>query len=181
MCLEMMPRMVEIAIARGSLERLDDLEPLWKAMHAHHRSVAGHLTDIAPFRSDEQSWERRRAHYEGVLASPDAFVLVAERDGRPIAYAVVAVSGTHGGEREGQELLRAPRVRPLPHVHARPGSSAAVASCSRASYLRKAGRRSAATATPATQSTPPETIEPLMPTTLATAPALRFPSSGPAE
>ncbi len=109
-----MPRMAEIEIARAGLERLDDLEPLWKAMHAHHRAVAGHLDAVAPFRSDEQSWTRRRAHYERVLAAQDAFVLLAERDGRPVAYALVAVSGTEATLEVGERVAELDSLSVLP-------------------------------------------------------------------
>ena len=97
--------MAEIAIIRAGAERIDDVEPLWHAMHGHHRSVAGHLTALAPFRSDDESWVRRRAFYERLLARPDSFLLLAERDGRPVGYAAVAVGGTEAtlevGERVG--------------------------------------------------------------------------------
>ena len=75
--------MTEIAITRAGAERIDDVEPLWHAMHRHHRSVASHLAAVAPFRSDNESWVRRRAFSER-----------AEGDGRLVGYAAVAVSGT---------------------------------------------------------------------------------------
>jgi ribosomal protein S18 acetylase RimI-like enzyme len=97
--------MAEIEITRAGAERIDEVEPLWHAMHRHHRSVAGHLTDVAPFRSDGESWVRRRAFYERLLARPDSFLLLAERDGRLVGYAAVAVGGTEAtlevGERVG--------------------------------------------------------------------------------
>jgi ribosomal protein S18 acetylase RimI-like enzyme len=95
----------EIVITRAGAERIDDVEPLWHAMHGHHRSVAGHLTAIASFRSDDESWVRRRAFYERLLARPDSFFLLAGRDGRLVGYAAVAVGGTEAtlevGERVG--------------------------------------------------------------------------------
>ena len=98
--------MTEIAITRAGAERIDDVEPLWHAMHRHHRSVAGHLTAVAPFRSDDESWVRRRAFYERLLARPDSFFLLAERDGSLVGYAAVSVSGTEStlevGERVGE-------------------------------------------------------------------------------
>jgi hypothetical protein len=95
----------EIGIVRAGAERIDDVEPLWHAMHQHHRAVAGHLTAVAPFRSDNESWVRRRAFYERLLARQDSFFLLAERDGRLVGYAAVAVGGTEAslvvGERVG--------------------------------------------------------------------------------
>ncbi|TGB00985.1 GNAT family N-acetyltransferase [Streptomyces sp. MZ04] len=63
-----------------SADRLDDLEPLWKALHSHHLAVAGHLEALSPSLSPEASWINRRAKYETWLASPDAFLLAAEAD-----------------------------------------------------------------------------------------------------
>jgi ribosomal protein S18 acetylase RimI-like enzyme len=95
----------EPEITRAGAERIGDLEPLWHAMHRHHSSVAGHLAEVAPFRSDDESWVRRRAFYERLLARPDAFLLLAERDGRLVGYAAVGVGGSEAtlevGERVG--------------------------------------------------------------------------------
>jgi ribosomal protein S18 acetylase RimI-like enzyme len=84
----------EIEIARAGAERIDDVEPLWHALHRHHRSVAGHLAAVAPFRTDDESWARRRAFYERLFAKPDSFFLLAERGGRLVGYAAVSVGGT---------------------------------------------------------------------------------------
>jgi ribosomal protein S18 acetylase RimI-like enzyme len=96
----------EIAITRGGAERIDDVEPLWHAMHRHHRSVAAHLTAVAPFRSDDESWIRRRAFYERLMARPGSFFLLAEREGSFVGYAAVGVSGTEAtlevGDRVGE-------------------------------------------------------------------------------
>jgi ribosomal protein S18 acetylase RimI-like enzyme len=65
---------------------LDALEPLWIALHRHHRTVvpsAGMLVD-----DDAVSWSRRRALYRGWMATGDALVLVARRDGALVGYAV---------------------------------------------------------------------------------------------
>jgi GNAT superfamily N-acetyltransferase len=148
----------EIAITRAGAERIDDVEPLWHAMHRHHRSVA--------------------------LARPDSFFLLAERDGSLVGYAAVGVSGTEAtlevGERVGEleslsvlpvergnglggrlmdavfeelrrlgsrrspspswkerrrhALLRAARARPVSQAHDRAGSAGSVSTtCSRAS------------------------------------------------
>ena len=98
--------MTEIAITRAGAERIDDLEPLWHAMHRHHRSVAGHLTAVAPFRSDDESWVLRRAFYERLLARPDSFFLLAERDGSLVGLRRRRRVGNRGdlevGERVGE-------------------------------------------------------------------------------
>jgi ribosomal protein S18 acetylase RimI-like enzyme len=78
-------------ITEAGPERLDDLVPMWHALHAHHASLAG---EIAPMRPVEDSWRRRRAQYEGWLAGPDAVLLLAEEPSGPVAYAMVVVG--HG-------------------------------------------------------------------------------------
>jgi ribosomal protein S18 acetylase RimI-like enzyme len=75
-------------IVRGGAERIPDLEPLWHALSAHHAEVAPQL---GPTRPLADTWARRSAFYERIFAErPGAFVLVAERDGRPVGYALVS-------------------------------------------------------------------------------------------
>ena len=76
-------------LVRAGAERLDDLELLWLALTEHHAAVA---PDFGPLRSPAERWRRRRAYYEKQLAEPGAFVIIAERDGRPVGYALVAPS-----------------------------------------------------------------------------------------
>jgi ribosomal protein S18 acetylase RimI-like enzyme len=78
-------------ISEAGPERLDDLVPMWRALHAHHASLPG---EIAPMRPLEDSWRRRRAQYEGWLAGPGAVLLLAEEDSGPVGYAMVVVG--HG-------------------------------------------------------------------------------------
>ena len=106
--------MTEIGILRAGAERIDDVEPLWHAMHQHHRAVAGHLATVAPFRSDDESWVRRRAFYERLLAQPDSFFLLAERDGRPVGYAAVAVGGTEASLVVGERVASLESLSVLP-------------------------------------------------------------------
>jgi ribosomal protein S18 acetylase RimI-like enzyme len=46
-----------------------------------------------PFRPADDSWPRELRLYEEVLADPDAFCLVARRDGDPVGYAMVKIDG----------------------------------------------------------------------------------------
>jgi GNAT superfamily N-acetyltransferase len=74
---------VSIEIAVAGAERVDELEPLWLALHRHHRAVAA-----APVVADDDvSWARRRAWYLDMLAGGEDAVLIAERAGRPVGYA----------------------------------------------------------------------------------------------
>jgi ribosomal protein S18 acetylase RimI-like enzyme len=70
------------AIASG---RLDELAPLWLALHRHHQAIGSH-----PLVSDETaSWQARRAQYAAWLAADEAFILLAARQGRAVGYATV--------------------------------------------------------------------------------------------
>ena len=75
-------------ILRGDLERLDEVGPLFKAMHRHHRALG---EQVLPFRSAEEAWERRRPHYVALLESGRGHLLIAEEDGRAIGYAMVSM------------------------------------------------------------------------------------------
>lgn len=79
----------EVTIVRGGVERIPELEPLWKALHHHHAAVAPHLTGLGPQKTPDESWQVRRGLYEEWLAEPDAFVFVAEAGGEPVGYALV--------------------------------------------------------------------------------------------
>ena len=75
------------AVVVRRLERtdeLDALEPLWLALHRHHRTV---LPDRLLVADDALSWQRRRDVYRGWLESGTALALLAERDGRVVGYA----------------------------------------------------------------------------------------------
>jgi ribosomal protein S18 acetylase RimI-like enzyme len=64
---------------------LELLEPLWLHLFDHHRSVGD-----AGFPSIDrsESWPRRRRLYEQLFSEPGTFVVLAERDGTPIGYAL---------------------------------------------------------------------------------------------
>ena len=67
--------------------RVDDLEPLWRALHAHHREVSA----LPVLADDDLSWKRRRAWYERLLAGGEGFAVVARRGDAPVGYALVDV------------------------------------------------------------------------------------------
>jgi ribosomal protein S18 acetylase RimI-like enzyme len=76
---------IDIDIVAGPAE-LDALEPLWIALHRHHRTVVPSTAMLVD--DDSVSWSRRRALYRGWMATGDALVLVARRGGTPVGYAV---------------------------------------------------------------------------------------------
>lgn len=75
--------------------------------------------DLGAPRERGTSWERRRAQYEGWLAEPDSFVLLAERAGMAVGYAMVHVhdgsptwpTGERAGELETLSVLPGERSR----------------------------------------------------------------------
>ena len=76
---------IDVDIVAGSAE-LDALEPLWIALHRHHRTVVPSAAMLVD--DDSVSWSRRRALYRGWMAAGDALVLVARRSGAVVGYAV---------------------------------------------------------------------------------------------
>src|SRR6202042_3115267 len=103
-----------IVIRRGGAERISDLQPLWESLHEHHAAVAPHLQAIGPVRASQQSWEVRRALYEEWLAEPGAFVLVAEDDSRPVAYALVHMGGPEETWTTGDRVAELETLTVLP-------------------------------------------------------------------
>ena len=78
---------VEPTIVLGGVELIDDVEDLWKALHAHHQEgLPGFV-----YHSAATSWEARSDEYRRWLARPGSFVLVARAAGRPVGYALVEV------------------------------------------------------------------------------------------
>jgi ribosomal protein S18 acetylase RimI-like enzyme len=96
----------EIAIERVGGERIEELAPLYIALHEHHAAVRPQLAG-APARDAEESWRRRCRHYESWLAQPGAFALLARPldGGAAVGFAVVTVEDAYDswdcGERIG--------------------------------------------------------------------------------
>ncbi len=91
-----------VSIRRIDRSELEAVEPLWNALREHHAGVA---PDLGATRERASSWELRRAQYEGWLAEPDSFLLLAERAGVPVGYAMVHLhdgSPTWPSERSGE-------------------------------------------------------------------------------
>ena len=70
--------------------RLDDLQPVWRALYEHHTALTPHLRDReVPF---EQAWQsRREIEREWLASEPDSFVLAAQDAGGYVGYAFVRV------------------------------------------------------------------------------------------
>jgi ribosomal protein S18 acetylase RimI-like enzyme len=80
-----MPASAEIAFAGA--DDLHELEPLWRALHTHHRSVA----QVPLLADDDLSWRRRCAWYRSMLDAGEAFLLVARDGAEAVGYALVQV------------------------------------------------------------------------------------------
>jgi ribosomal protein S18 acetylase RimI-like enzyme len=85
-------------------ERIADLEPLTRSLHAHHLSVDPGIPGIPP-RDGDDWWAIRRSRYEGWLAEPDSILLVAD-DGTPslAGYALVTFHGTDDSHTTGERF-----------------------------------------------------------------------------
>ena len=74
------------SVVRAGADRVDELEPLWRALYDHHAVVG---RGAAPVRDFADTWRRRRAQYEQWLAAGEAVLLLAQREGRALGYAMV--------------------------------------------------------------------------------------------
>ena len=88
-------------IMRGDESRIDDLEPLFTAMHSHHRDLGA---QVLPFRTDAEAWARRRRHYAALLESGRGHLLLAEEGGRVVGYAMVSEIGGQATLATGERM-----------------------------------------------------------------------------
>jgi ribosomal protein S18 acetylase RimI-like enzyme len=72
-------------ISRAGAERLDELRPLFLALHEHHRHVTPRPIPLVE--SDDAAWAARREGYAEYLADGSGFLHVADRDGAAVGYA----------------------------------------------------------------------------------------------
>jgi len=95
-----------VAIERVGAEGIDEMGPLYVALHEHHAAIRPALAGAAA-RDAEDSWRRRRRHYRSWLAQPGAFALLARAAGgaAPVGLAVVTIEDAYDswdcGERIG--------------------------------------------------------------------------------
>jgi GNAT superfamily N-acetyltransferase len=93
--------MVDVYTEVAGSEVVDELEPLWLTLLAHHTAGRPELTYQPP----ELSWQTRRSWYLTWLFDPDSFVVVARHDFEPVGYALVEVAdGPHDTWRTGRRL-----------------------------------------------------------------------------
>ena len=80
---------MDLELRRGGVEDIDRLEPLWRSMWEHH---AG-LPSMPGVRDADESWRHRSAQYREWLADDGYGLLLAERGGEAVGYAVVSLGG----------------------------------------------------------------------------------------
>ena len=79
--------MSDVRIVEAGADRIDDVQPLWRALYDHHRGIAEGVADVRPF---EDTWRQRRGQYKGWLEGDgEAGLLLAERGDRAVGYAMV--------------------------------------------------------------------------------------------
>src|ERR1700733_5945895 len=79
---------VHISRPRNDPEGLDELAPLWKELHRHHREVADYQPLVADF---ELSWTSRLALYRRLLADGGCYLIASTDGGDTIGYAMVTI------------------------------------------------------------------------------------------
>ena len=78
--------MDDVVIRRAGADRLDAVEPLYRALHTHHVEIA----QVPLVDDPDVSWARRRAWYAEKLGQ-GALLWIAEHAGRPVGYALAEV------------------------------------------------------------------------------------------
>ena len=73
-----------VTVARVGVEAVDDLRPLFVALHRHHRLVS----DL-PLVGDDEAWRARRATYLAWFAEGRALLFVASAEETPVGYVLV--------------------------------------------------------------------------------------------
>jgi ribosomal protein S18 acetylase RimI-like enzyme len=94
----------DLEIVRAGSERIDDLRPLFLALHDHHRGVSA----IPLTEPDDRAWAERVATYQGHFRDDHAVLHLAVRAGRVVGYAFTVL---HDGTDDTFEL--APRYAEL--------------------------------------------------------------------
>ena len=104
-----------IAIERVGGERIDEMAPLYKALHEHHAAIRPALAGGGA-RDAEESWRRRRDRYRGWLAQPGAFALLARRGGEAVGFAVVTIEDGFDSWRCGDPIGEVHDIALLPEA-----------------------------------------------------------------
>ena len=71
----------------AGIDRIPEVEPLYRDLHRHHRAVA----TSALVTDEDLSWSRRAEWYRQILANGAGFLVIARREGAPVGYAMVEI------------------------------------------------------------------------------------------
>jgi GNAT superfamily N-acetyltransferase len=74
----------KVTVARAGVDVVDDLRPLFLALHRHHRS----LVEL-PLVADDEAWRARKATYLEWFDEGRALLFVASAQDTPVGYALV--------------------------------------------------------------------------------------------
>jgi ribosomal protein S18 acetylase RimI-like enzyme len=82
--------MCRFEIISMPLDRMEELQPVWRSLYEHHLTLTPHLADRAqPF---EQAWQaRQRIEAEWRTRGEELFVLAAEAQDGYVGYALVRI------------------------------------------------------------------------------------------
>lgn len=83
------PKTGDLRVVKASARRLDSIRELWLLIHRQHLALGDPRR--GPARSEEESWQLKRAQYAEWLPEANAFLLIVEHDGEPLGYTVVQV------------------------------------------------------------------------------------------
>jgi ribosomal protein S18 acetylase RimI-like enzyme len=80
----------DLEITPLPVDRMDELQPIWRSLYEHHLALTPHLRDRAqPF---ERAWQaRQRIEAEWQARGEDLFVLAAKAEDRYVGYALVRI------------------------------------------------------------------------------------------
>jgi ribosomal protein S18 acetylase RimI-like enzyme len=102
----------EVTIVQASAERLGEVEPLWRALREHHVKVAA---DVAPIRTEPESWTRRRAEYERWLGDGSATLFLALGE-HPVGYLMLRLGAGPPTWQLGEPLATVETLSILPEA-----------------------------------------------------------------
>jgi ribosomal protein S18 acetylase RimI-like enzyme len=101
--------MDDVRITLAGSERIDELEPIYRALYEHHVAVT--TWHPAPERGPDVAWQRRRARWESTISEPGGVLIVADEGGRVVA----ALIGEVEDPADGSDTFAVPTS--TAHVH----------------------------------------------------------------
>ncbi|GCA97814.1 GNAT family N-acetyltransferase [Mycolicibacterium sp. NCC-Tsukiji] len=78
----------EIEVRTGGVDDVDELRPVWLAVHRHHAAT---MPELAPYVDDDASWRERRALYIALLDQSATLLVTAVHGPDVVGYGMVRV------------------------------------------------------------------------------------------